>query len=733
MDHLPVPPEAAEPPHKVLLRCDPSSWFGYHLDPPSFTTYPESQGKDPEVFLFGDVGDVEATESFLQQWLFFGLLYEVVNSCGPVLRDFEGFISVDEDGTRLVTTALLPQVITGWQEAKNALPTDQQLIAMMHVDNILTDARFYIGKMSRLAPNVDILLPMDGEIQLSIIVLGETLDFSKANIFKDLTGGQPTSLTLYGNEHWLGWLLREQGCCPEAVRMLEATASAGTMYYAYRSGLLRDRKDHAKCSEDSCAVYQVDTTTYKTAHVGENCDCPYIEAPMGKVRQILSEGSFPVITISSTSSGLVVDAVKPSPGVVYTAISHVWSDGLGNPRSNALPGCQLQYIMEKVLWRRASADKKESQVARLWIDTLCVPLDEPLRGRAIELIKTTFAGASEVLVFDARLQKLSALVHYTESLMRIKLSSWFRRLWTFLEGVLARNLYFQFADGSIDMRVWQFDRYEDTSTNLWNLLPVEASQVYWILRRLDRLDSSQRISRLWDALQWRSTSRMSDESICVASLFELDLGQIVRTPQEQRMHLLIQLQKWFPQGIIFMDTDRLETPGLRWAPKSFLARQSSELGLLNDERPAVRYTEHGLPVVYPGFLLTVPKRPLCSTFLAVDEENASTYQVAGRHQAMEKWRDNFSPHVLTRPAIITSRQVTQNSQSDAILVDIVREEHGCLYATFVARTFVSKTTNMRLSYAQHAEHLRQEAELEVDEYLYASAVSLPSDQQWCVG
>lgn len=728
-----MPHEVAEPPHKVPLRCDPSYWFGDHPDHPSFSTYPESQGKDPEVFLFGDVGDVDVTESFLQQWLFFGLLYEVANSCGPVLRDFDGFISVDGDGTRLVTTALLPQVIKDWQEAKNALPSDQQLIAMSRVDDILTDARSYIGRMSHLAPGIDITLPMDGEIQLSIIILGETLDFSKANIFNDLTGGQPASLTLWGNEHWLGWLLREQGCCPEAIRMLEATASAGTMYYAYRSGLLRDRKDHTKCSEDRCAAYHVDPTTYRTAHVGENCDCTYIEAPMAKIRQILSEGSFPVITISSTSSGVEIDAISPSPGLIYTAISHVWSDGLGNPRSNSLPRCQLQYLMNKVLWRRASADKKESQVARLWIDTLCVPLDEPLRGRAIELIKTTFAGASEVLVLDARLQKLSFVVHYTESLMRIKLSSWIRRLWTFLEGVLARNLYFQFADASVDIRVWQLDRYKDASTNLWNFLPVEASQVYWILRRLDRLDSSQRVSRLWDALQWRSTSRMSDESICVASLFELDLSQIVRTPQDQRMHVLIQLQQWFPQGIIFMDADRLETPGLRWAPKSFLAQQPSELGLLNDERPAVRYNEHGLPVVYPGFLLTVPKQPLCSTFFAVDEENASTYLISGRHQATGKWRDMFSPHVLHRPAVIMSRDVAQASQSDAIIVDIVREESGCLYATFVARVNIKRTTDMRISYAHHADSLRQEAELELDEYLYASATPLPSDQEWCVG
>jgi hypothetical protein len=422
MDHLPIPQQPVEAPQKVPLRCDPSYWFKEHTEPRSFSTYPESRGIDPERFLYGDVGNVDDCASFLQQWLFFGLLYEVVNSCGPVLRDFDGFVTIDDQGQRLVTTALLPEVIRRWQEAKDALPSNEHLMVMSQVDDTLAAARYYVGRMSRLAPSVDITLPMDDEIQLSIIILGETLDFSRANIFKDLTGGQPTSITLWGNEHWLGWLLREQGCCAATVSMLEATTSAGSMYYAWRSGLLLDGKDHATCSADSCAAYQIDPTTYKYVHTRKDCNCAFVEPSMAKVREILTQGNFPVICLSGNTDEMEIDVVEASLGLVYTAISHVWSDGLGNPRQNALPRCQLQSLKEKVLWRRASADKTESKVARVWIDTLCVPLDEPLRGRAIQLIKTTFADASEVLVLDARLQKLSALVHYTESLMRVTLS-----------------------------------------------------------------------------------------------------------------------------------------------------------------------------------------------------------------------------------------------------------------------------------------------------------------------
>ena len=58
--------------------------------------------------MIGDIGpDPRRVESFLQQWLYFGLIYEVVNSCRLVLHNFDDFVSVDDDtSTQLVTTKL---------------------------------------------------------------------------------------------------------------------------------------------------------------------------------------------------------------------------------------------------------------------------------------------------------------------------------------------------------------------------------------------------------------------------------------------------------------------------------------------------------------------------------------------------------------------------------------------------------------------------------------------------
>lgn len=342
-------------------------------------------------------------------------------------------------------------------------------MAVMQVDDVLSEARYFISRLIVLVNFPDIPLPLDEAIFLSVVVLGETLEFSKANIFKDVTGGQMAPMNLWDNRYLLSHFLREQGCCPDHVHMLESTASAGTMYYAYRSGHLHDGKDHGECTTKQCVAHQINLQMYQTAHLTPECSCEHVQAPMEKANRILSNGGIPIISFNApltSYENLDIDAVDASDEVQYIAISHVWSDGLGNPKSNSLPRCQIQYLRDRTLNCLWTQGRKDAKRVQLWIDTLCVPLDEPLRGRAIELIKDTFGRASEILVLDGRLKSLSREVPYTENMMRVTCSIWLRRVWTFLEGVLAKKLVFQFADGQVEIRYWIYDRFRDKSIDL---------------------------------------------------------------------------------------------------------------------------------------------------------------------------------------------------------------------------------------------------------------------------
>lgn len=220
---------------------------------------------------------------------------------------------------------------------------------------------------------------------------------------------------------------------------------------------------------------------------------------------------------------------------------------------------------------------------------------------------------------------------------------------------------------------------------------------------------------------------MSDEGICVASLFGLNLPEIVRTPNERRTRKILEMQQWFPPGIIFMNAERLGEEGFRWAPRSFIARQSTELALLHDEQPPACFNKFGLIVKYTGFLLNISRRPLCHNFIRVDERSESAYTVLAPLPPLNTIDINIHRH----PTIISSRDPEQVPESVAIVVDVEREEDEYLYVRFGTRVIVRKEpTNL---YDQHVKHFKYENDLDVDEYLYTATQFLPQGQQWCVG
>jgi hypothetical protein len=111
----------------------------------------------------------------------------------------------------------------------------------------------------------------------------------------------------------------------------------------------------------------------------------------------------------------------------YTAIWHVWVDGLGNPHENSLPGCQLLHLRSiirslpeavenapttvgKLQWDhpRLAFSKKENRFGHVfWMDTLCIPVKDEqaaLRAQSINDMASTYAVAVNVVVHDSELQ-----------------------------------------------------------------------------------------------------------------------------------------------------------------------------------------------------------------------------------------------------------------------------------------------------------------------------------------
>ena len=162
-----------------------------------------------------------------------------------------------------------------------------------------------------------------------------------------------------------------------------------------------------------------------------------------------------------------------------------WADGLGNPRANALPLCQLRRILKFLadasdswtpvsktppiqyfdsFWRRDisakdssvfTADELNSAPLYFWMDTPCVPpYNKAQRKAAIKNMRAVYNRANRVFVLDADLLVTKGTrnsLSDQEFLARITASSWVRRYWTLQEALLARKLVFELADEAIQI------------------------------------------------------------------------------------------------------------------------------------------------------------------------------------------------------------------------------------------------------------------------------------------
>lgn len=253
----------------------------------------------------------------------------------------------------------------------------------------------------------------------------------------------------------------------------------------------------------------------------------------------------------------------------YVAISHVWSGGLGNPTLNSLPKCQLIVIRD---WIAALPEAKiDDSKIHFWMDTLCVPEE-----------------ASSVLVLESELMRATRLCGNEERLMRIYCSSWLRRLWTYQEGILAKNLFFQFKEGPVSIQeLWDPLYNGSIYDRRSNGIALQAATFYRSLKDFSGLNKAARFASLWQALQWRQTSRVQDEAICVASLFDLSLDAIMKTPANARFKKLLELQSHFLLGTPFLAGDRMKDDGYRWAPVALMIRRGNEVIKMVDQEAEI--------------------------------------------------------------------------------------------------------------------------------------------------
>lgn len=579
-------------------------------------------------------------EPFIQTWLYFGLLVEF---SGINLSSLEEDSSVLTDSTskdvvdRIYDTMLVHEgdktyvsldsdCLRSYVEStRPRLPKDPEIRKKYyhHLTLCLSCAHSLLSTMPK---------DFNHAVKYSIAALGELLMHTVNAGFQFLQI-QPKFGRYWGNAFLndeAKTSMRNHGWCVSDIARVEAKyKSIQALYMAQMMDRSLPSRDHSQCSEQVCKFYQIKMEDFQIRHQNEDCSCIPLEVNSENLTEILrKDDRFPLLRLTGDSHNLNIELVEYTPGLPYIAISHVWADGLGNPKSNSLHRCKLHHLRTLV----AAVDQQETgeDTPRpvnplIWLDTLCCPAqDGEGKQLAIEKIRLVYQQAKHVLVLDAGLMSYNARTQdVAEQLARIFMSGWMRRLWTLQEGALAKSLCFQFADIAVYLSelMETFGKrlnhmtYRAIFMDLWN--EFQGLRTFFHGASGSMPYSWQSFATLDQSLLFRSVSVPSDEPLCIGTLMSLDLHQIVTVkPKSDRMRKVWELisskEGGIPMAVVFFEEPKIDTPGWRWAPRSLLAWRTGAQVQLNTRilkwnSPLGTITTRGLRVQYPGFRIKTVK------------------------------------------------------------------------------------------------------------------------------
>lgn len=654
MDHLPTPNQPAIEPIQIpLLEAE-------NYDGGDFEGYPARQGYDTR-----SAQEWEAIfqhpspefQAFLQRWLYFGTI-----ECTLGRRvDVSQFCitpggSSSHDGQLLNSEALEPLLRSWMSDAIEIERADQagfnkfyircggqftaacnvhkNLGRPMHQCREVAGAHTHSHSLMSYIATHKVRDPRDPQVAWSVDALiellngmqrvcaaqrlqarGDASSIPETSFFKRVVREQPhDSLATGGNQAKLTVELTERrGWCPSDAAVMYNAFSTSIMLYVNSLDMpVANLTGHGHCTRYNCSLRTLSDSTYERAHAQGCAGCGDSKADQAEIERILCGGSIPVVRLPDTEAmAQRLDRIElgSSEAVVdYIAISHVWSDGLGNVEQNAVPSCQLGRLAGFV----RSLPEPFAGTQHIWLDTICVPPDaagmDEAQGLALERMRDAYEKATAVLVLDRTLYSVPAFgKSVLELLVRTFVSPWMRRLWTFQEGCLAPTSFIQFEDGAIDL-----DKTMDQIMETEDIV-VDAVFLPALLDRFKSLrgffkgdqPQSSKLNAIARSTGFRSTSVATDEALCLGALLGLDMKRIVASNPERRMHTLWGMLSQAPMSLVFSYDDLIPERGLGWAPRTLLQQPVtlSDRGIYSHPRldtQSGRVTPFGLMVAMRG-------------------------------------------------------------------------------------------------------------------------------------
>lgn len=789
MDHFPSISDPAEGHYQIPYLGDINA-----LDGGDFATFPERRGLRLEGrgskladLCRSDGSKPSPSEKigFLQTWLFFGLLRGVFMIINIPLNLHE-FIKWGNPSS-FITTSALPKYIKSWQEKEQSqsIPTQSQhlleTLTLLHKAGGVADSMLSWPCLNMDTDSEQLL------IAESIAILGDglmnasrrvwihlrheidSLELARGKIWNRRRFSEPATLSLKR--------LRDQGWCKSSRMMMSRLVDTSGLWYA---GMLKRPhmlKNHDSCSITECNAMCVDEVTYHTQHVRPDCSCAFIEVDAAQIARVVDDGKTPSVQFNRHSKTLSIANASDK----YIVFSHVWAHGLGNPSLNALPICQLeklQALANAVQNKRGilpgekdtpTLSTHSQTLTSFWIDTLCVPVGEHLkesRKRAILRLAKVFSHAETVLILDAELQDVSISAVSMEKEIRMISCDWMRRVWTLSEALLPKpeNLFWQFREAALDSKeIWTYHSdqaphhvtYKDSAFDrrlpVLNKTPLSPEGLW-----ADVLD-------ILGAIRWRALSHIEDETICIAQILGFETDALLRHKDPtDRMRAFFTLWKTVPAQVLFMEGEKIPSPGHGWMPTTFV--RGAHKSIIRVSRTQFTgYGPEGLFVTFPGLIFPSDRDPValyCQVgfWNAIDENWYDVHDTGpifeSKLPVQQRWSYWKSAlQSLRNPAFVLEFPSTNAGNFIvAVLVDIVRQEAGVVYAQFKARVCLFPCDrDTRFETQQITDRIEDWLEQRYNEILEEcngidgsrgrkmtcppreTFTPTPLDQRWCIG
>ena len=703
MDHLPIikgPVAYAVP--KIACLCQPNDY-----DNQGIAGFPERMGWRIDRML-GPVplnerqSQIKSPAALLQSWLYFGLIRDFFQ-IGGLNVDLKDFV-YDLGGELFITSASLPMHLDKLAASAPKMNHDEYLQRQQLIRDLLRqvfgffdnywDAIYQFGRW-----RASLVLSLDSI--LSIVILGETFKNATAVMWpvepsplQQVYNFRPQN-PLQDRLHKLGW-------CPNESSMLFKELDATGLYLA--SLLKRPfsrRLQHQKCSEEACSALQTSETDYETAHAetcADNTTCPPVMIDQEKLSSILHSGSFPIIYVpfgpEDNNTPIEVKVLdSKSEYMEYVAISHVWAHGMGNPKENSLPRCQILRLNQLC----AKLGARRLLQPAFWIDTLCIPVaseHKDARKLAIRRMADTYRQSRRVLVVDADLQQCSKQCRRTELATRVLCSGWMRRLWTLQEALIAEKtsnaskLDIQFLEGPLE-----FNAIAGKSVRSLYQTEAALKSVFSAFPQFSSRDRS--FAFLTRALKYRTTSKREDEAVCLGPLLGLDPDDISailgEDSAEARMKKLYILMGEIPAAVLFNSAKKLKND-LSWAPASLLGLRK-DIDLSN--RSVAKCDVDGLHIQFGGWIIRsstfqrqqLPTNQIDRVFFGSPQspfpKAMMTPKATNHHRDVYLATVDFDKLMkeITKPAFILNPQ----DSTESALVSVRSEDNGIIHAVYLRK------------------------------------------------